>query len=66
MSGPIFYARITGLDYGFDSPSGIEHAGYHSPCGLAGLDNIVQDAVYGILIKNPQIAVGKEIHLEGL
>ena len=57
-------ARILGFDSAREPAAGSERAGYISPDGLAGLHDVVQNAIDGIFVEDTQVAVGINIHLE--
>ena len=57
-------SRILGFDSAREPTAGSERAGYISPDGLAGLHDVVQNAIDGIFVKDTQVAVGIHIHLE--
>ena len=68
MSGfcRLFWARVTGFDSRYQSPSWVKFTHYRSRDWVAGSDDVLQDTVYGVLVKNAQISVSQEIHLQRL
>src|SRR5215469_16723526 len=59
-------ARMEGLDDGRDSATRTEVADDLGPDGIGGFDNVVENLVDDVLLKDAQVAIGEEIFLEGL
>ena len=55
-----------GEDGGIQAAAGSEVALDDAPDRISGFDDVAEHFVYGIFVKNAQIAVGEEIHFEGL
>src|SRR5208282_4860038 len=55
-----------GFDGGGEAAAGSEFAGDLAPGGMDGGFDVAQHAVDGVLVKNSQVAVGEQVHLQGL
>src|SRR3990170_3839747 len=59
-------ARVAGFDGGAHAAAGGELAAHLRPRRAAGGHHVAQDAVHGVLVKDAQVAVGQDVHLERL
>ena len=57
---------MEGFDDGGDAAAGAEVADDFGPDGVAGFDDVVEDLVDDVLLKDAEVAVSEEILLEGL
>ena len=55
-----------GFDDGGDAAAGAEVAGDFGPDGVAGFDDVVEDLVDDVFLKDAEVAVGEEVLLEAL
>jgi hypothetical protein len=62
----VFGAGVEGFDDGGDASAGAEVADDLCPDGIAGFDDVVEDLVDDVLLKDAEVAVCEEILLEGL
>jgi hypothetical protein len=61
----LLFAGPAGEDGGGQSAARSELAANDAPFGARGLDDINEDFVHGVFIKNSQITVCQEIHFQG-
>jgi len=57
---------VEGFDDGGDAAARTEVADYFGPDRVAGFDDVVEDLVDDVLLKDAEVAVGEEIFFEGL
>jgi hypothetical protein len=56
---------VEGFDDGGDAAARTEVADYFGPDRVAGFDDVIEDLVDDVLLKDAEVAVGEEIFLEG-
>jgi hypothetical protein len=62
----VFGAGMEGFDDGGDAAAGAEVADNFGPDGVAGFDDVVEDLIDDVFLKDAEVAIGEEIFLEGL
>src|ERR1700685_722378 len=62
----VYGTRVEGFDDGGDASAGAEVADYLGPDGVGGFDDVVEDLVDDVFLEDAEVAVDKEVFLEGL
>jgi hypothetical protein len=62
----VFGAGIEGFDYCGDAAAGTEVAYYVGPDGVGGFDDVIEDLVDDVFLKDAEVAVDEEVFLERL
>ncbi len=64
--GGCFGAGVGGGDDGGDASAGTEVAYDDGPDGVGGFDDVVEDLVDDVFLKDAKVAIGEEVLLKGL